>query len=259
LKQNSKYKYKIISALSIIGFFMLWQLATDVLHIVPVHMLPSPLTIAATFVEKLSDPNPDGSVLIVHIITSLQIAAYGFLLGAVIGVPLGIFMAWYKKIDMLVKPVFDLVRTIPPIGWIPIMILWFGIGIPAKAAIVFLSAFIPCVINSYSGIKQTSPVHIWVAQTFGASNTTILGKVAIPTALPMIFTGLKLSLNSAWTTLVAAELLGATSGLGYMMQMARMLIRPDIIVVGMLTIGVIGILMSAGLDYLEIRFVKGGN
>lgn len=254
---SKRTKLKLISLFSIVLFFTIWVLVTDVFHLIKPTSLPSPIVVIKTFYNKWFDKAPDGSTLGVHILTSLQIAFYGFLAGAIIGVPLGICMAWFKTFDMAVKPLFDFVRTIPPIAWIPMMILWLGIGVRAKAGIVFLSAFIPCVLNSYSGIKQTSNVHIWVALTFGASRWTVLRKVAIPSALPMIFTGLKLSLNSAWTTLVAAELLGATSGLGYMMQMARLLIRPDIIVVGMLTIGLIGLVMSTCLDLLEDKFVKG--
>ena len=98
-------------------------------------------------------------------------------------------MAWFRRVDMFVTPLFDLIRPVPTIAWIPLMILWFGIGLGAKAAIIFVSAFVPCVINAYAGIKQTKPVHLWVAQTFGASRREMLFTVAIPTALPLIFTG----------------------------------------------------------------------
>ena len=107
------------------------------------------------------------------------------------------------------------------------------------------------------GIKATKNVHIWVAQTFGASHLQILFKVALPTALPYIFTGLKVSLNSAWASLVAAEMLGSASGLGYMIQMGRLLSRADLIVAGMVVIGIIGTILSAVLDLLERIMVKG--
>ena len=171
--------------------------------------------------------------------------------------PLGILMAWWEKADMCLKPVFDFVRTIPPIAWIPIMIILLGIGVVAKASIVFLSAFIPCVVNSYTGIKSTKKVHIWVGQTFGASKTRLLFKVAIPSALPYIFTGLKVSLNSSWGSLVAAEMLGSDSGLGYMIQLGRLLCRADLIIVGMVVIGIMGTILSAILDFMEIKLVKG--
>ena len=98
----------------------------------------------------------------IHMVSSLQIALGGWLLGVVVGTPLGIFMAWYKKVDLIVRPVFDLLRPVPGLAWIPLMIILFGIGITPKIATVFLSAFVPCVLNSYTGIRQTKDVHLWV-------------------------------------------------------------------------------------------------
>ena len=166
--------------------------------------------------------------------------------------------AWFRRVDMFVTPLFDLIRPVPTIAWIPLMILWFGIGLGAKAAIIFVSAFVPCVINAYSGIKQTKPVHLWVAQTFGASRREMLFTVAIPTALPMIFTGLRISLGTAWMTLCAAEMLASNKGLGYMIQVNRSLARADLIVVAMLVIGLIGTIFTVVLNELEHRCVKGG-
>jgi len=250
-------KYKLISAVSFLTFLAIWEMVTDVLKIFKPFSLPSPVRVFASFIEKLSSPVPDGSVLLQHILMSLYISVLGFLVGSLIGIPLGIAMAWNKRFEMIVKPVFDLLRTIPPIGWIPIMILLLGIGTQAKVAVIVVASFIPCVINSYTGIKQTNPIHLWVGQTFGATNTQLLFTVAIPTAIPFIFTGMRVSLSVSWMCLVAAELLAATRGLGYMIQIARTIGRADIIIVGMLTIGVIGSLLSAGLEYLEQRFVKG--
>lgn len=195
-------------------------------------------------------------MLFIHIAASLQVALSGYALGALIGIPLGILMAWFKPVDLFVKPIFDLIRPIPPIGWVPIMMLTLGIGLKAKAMVIFVSAIIPCIINAYSGIKQTSGIHINVAKTFGATNLEILHTIAIPTALPMIFTGLRVSLGVSWMTLVAAELVAATKGLGYMLQIARTIGRPDIIVVGMLVIAGVGAILTGGLEYLEKKFVR---
>jgi ABC-type nitrate/sulfonate/bicarbonate transport system permease component len=252
-----KHKYTIISGISFLTFLLIWYLCTSVFNLVSTIIIPSPYMVLKAFIFKLTSPNPDTGTLFEHIWASLQVALAGFCLGVVIGVPLGIIMGWYRRFDLFIKPIFDLMRPIPPIAWIPLMILWLGIGIKAKAVIIFFTAFIPCVINSYTGIKQTSSVHIWVAQTFGASNFTILKKVAIPTALPTIFTGMRTSLMLAWTSLVAAELLAATRGLGFMIQAARMMARTDILVVGMFTIGGIGALLAFLLGLIEKRFVKG--
>ncbi len=253
-------KYRWLSLVSVLAVLGLWQLVTDGLHLMPDYMLPSPMAVCRAFAYKLGGGvNPDGASLWTHIFTSLKIALGGYLAGAVIGVPLGVAMAWYKKVDLFVKPLFDLLRPIPPLAWIPLMILWFGIGYGAKVAIIFISAMIACVVNSYAGIKQTRQVHIWVAQTFAASDLQVLMRVALPTAWPMIFTGLKTSLGSAWMALVAAELLASTSGLGYMIQMARQMGRADIIVVGMIVIGLIGAALSALLDLLAKKLVKRRN
>ena len=188
----------------------------------------------------------------------MVVSLSGFFASAIIGIPLGILMAWNKNADLLIRPLFDLFRSVPGLAWIPIMILIFGVGLTAKAAIVFAVAFVPVVINTYAGIKNVNSVHLWVAQTFGGTRRQLLTKVAIPSALPLMFTGLRQALNMAWVSLVAAELLGSARGLGYMIQMNRDLSRADLIIVGMLTIGAIGALLSALLLYVENKFVKGG-
>jgi NitT/TauT family transport system permease protein len=160
-------------------------------------------------------------------------------------------MGWYKAIDRFMRPIFEIIRPIPPVSWIPLTIVWLGIGLNAKAFIVFFSAFVPCVINSYTGIKQTSPVLINVSKTFGASNNTIFWKIGIPSAMTMTFAGLKVALGNAWATLVAAEMLAASAGLGYMILMGRQFARPDIIILGIVLIGVIGTLFTAILNRIE--------
>lgn len=255
-KHRSARKYRILSICSLIGFLLVWQLVTDVFQVFPDYSMPSPLQTLKSFITKIYSTSPDGSILIVHIAASLQVALTGYVLGALVGIPLGICMAWFKPVDLFVKPIFDLIRPIPPIGWVPIMMLTLGIGLKAKAMVIFVSAIIPCIINAYSGIRQTSTIHRNVAKTFGATNLEVLRTVAIPTALPMIFTGLRVSLGVSWMTLVAAELVAATKGLGYMLQIARTIGRPDIIVVGMLVIAGVGAILTGGLEYLEKKFVR---
>jgi NitT/TauT family transport system permease protein/taurine transport system permease protein len=253
---NNLLKSTILSIISMIAFIAVWYLLTDITHVFARQILPSPVRVFRAFITKLWNPNPDGATLFQHTMASLQVTMYGYSLGFVLGIPLGIAMAWDKRVDLFVKPLFDILRPIPPIGWIPLMLVFFGIGITSKAAIIFISAFIPCVLNSYTGIKQTNHVHLWVGRTFGASRRQLLFTVAIPSALPFIFSGLRISLASSWASLVAAEMLAAQRGLGYMIQMNRMMARADNIIVGMLTIGIIGALVSALLGQIEKRFVK---
>lgn len=244
-----------ISIVSFLLFLAAWEMICRLDLIGPYQLVP-PSEVITVFFEKLTDVNPDGTVLQQHAVASLALALTGFVAAVVIGVPLGLFMGWYPKVNLLVRPLFDAIRPIPPIAWIPIAILWLGIGMTAKAFIIFLAAFVPCVINSYTGIRLTNPVLIRVAEIYGASNFETFRKIGVPSAIPMIFTGMKLSLNAAWTTLVAAELLAASVGLGFMIQQGRRLARPDIIIVGMLTIGFLGALMSWILTRIEALFAS---
>ena len=254
---RKKKKYLIISAFSLIGFFLVWHALIAWIQILPDYIMPSPVQVLLAFIRKLSGKIPDGATLFQNLVASLEVSVSGFLAGSLIGVPLGMAMAWNKKIDLFARPLFDLLRPIPPLAWIPVMILWLGIGTPAKAAIIFMSAFVPNVINSYMGIKQTNPVHLWVGMVFGATRGELFKKVALPTALPYVFTGLRISLGVSWVSLVAAEMLASTRGLGYMIQVGRLVVRPDIIVVGMLTIGAVGALLAFLLKLVEDHFVRG--
>ncbi len=257
-KQKKRNKYVILSVISVfIGVFV-WWLVTDGLGLFKSSVLPSPVKVAQTFLVKWYQEKPDGATLVQHLMASLQVALSGYLIGAVIGIPLGIFMAWNDKIDMCVRPVFDMVRTIPGIAWTSVMVTLVGIGLLSKALVIFISAMVAMVINSYSGIKQTKTVHLWVGQTFGASNWELLTKVAIPSALPMIFTGLDVALGQAWTTLVAAELLASTKGLGYMIQQARGIFRLDIVIVGMVIIAITGYILSSVIQFIGAKVMKGG-
>jgi len=246
-----------LSVLSILLFVGGWYLCCDVLKMTKTTTLPGPVTIAKTFLVKLYSTAPDGATIFEHIFSSLKIAMSGWAMGVIIGTPLGIVMAWYKKIDLFVRPVFDLIRPVPGLAWIPLMILLFGIGMTSKIVTVFLSAFVPCVLNSYTGVRQTKDVHLWVGQTFGASNFQMLCHIAVPTALPLVMTGVRVALGASWTCIVAAEMLASTKGLGYMIQQARGIYRPDIIICGMIAIGIIGALFSWLLTVIEAQVVKG--
>ena len=254
----SPYTYAMLSIAGVLSFLLLWQIVTDT-GLVSSRYLTQPVELVKLFFAKFTDTQPEGATLPMNIAASLKIAVIGLVLAIVIGVPLGWLMGWYPNFDAFVKPVFEIIRPIPPISWIPLTIVWLGIGIGAKAFIIFFSAFIPCVINSYTGIKQTSPILINVAKTCGASNFTIFRKVGIPSSLPVTFAGIRVALGNSWSTLVAAEMLAANVGLGYMIQMGRMFARPDIIILGMVVIGALGALFAVILGALEKCFVKGRN
>ncbi len=252
-KQISKFRYNIYAILSVVVFLILWQLIVSLGY---GGIIPSPVVVFRTFLIKMTDSRPDGSTLPTNILVSLQVACTGLFLAIAIGVPLGWLMGWYKGIDRFVRPIFEFIRPIPPISWIPLTIIWFGIGLGAKSMIVFFASFVPCLINAYTGIKETNKTMINVARTFGASNFKVFTSVAIPSAMPLTFTGIRIALNSAWSTLVAAELLAANAGVGYMINMGRSFGRVDIILVGMVSIGIMGYIFSYVFKKIESVVVK---
>ena len=257
-KQNRRknaLKFALLSFLGIAAFLVIWQLIVQ-FKLVNVRNLPAPTKVFQTLIYKINNKNPDSNTLGTNILASLQVALSGFALALVIGVPLGLFMGWFTPVDKFVRPVFELLRPVPPIAWIPVVVVFVGIDLKAKATIIFLSVFVPCVINSYTGIKLTKRTLINVAKTFGAGNFETFIKVGIPSAMPMVFTGIRTALGGAWSTLVAAEMLAAKAGLGYMLQVGRNVARADIVVAGMVTIGILGALMALILSQVEKRVLK---
>lgn len=251
----SNFAYAMLSVAGVLSFFLIWQLLIE-FGIVSGRYLSKPTEIVALFIYKMTNTNPDGSTIPVSTLASLEVAIVGLLLAIVTGVPIGLLMGWYKGFRKFIKPVSEILRPIPPISWIPLTILWLGIGIKAKAFIIFFAAFIPCVINSATGIEQTNKTLINVAKTCGASNVEIFFKVGIPSALPIMFAGIRVALGNAWATLVAAEMLAANSGLGYMILMGRNYARADIVILGMVLIGALGALFTGTLGFIERRVIK---
>lgn len=249
MKKESR-RNLMLGVVGIIGFLVFWQLVVS-LQIISPKLIVSPVEVVKTLFTKMSDTKPEGSLLMQHIASSLKVAFCGYLLAVGIGVPLGLMMGWFRGLDSFLGPVLEILRPVPPIAWIPFAIIFLGIGLEAKAVIIFLSAFIPCLINSYSGIKLTNPVYVNVAVTCGASNWRTFRKVGVPSAMPMVFAGMRISLGNAWSTLVAAEMLAANKGLGYMILMGRTYGRVDIIISGMIMIGILGIIFNAIFDRVE--------
>ena len=249
-KRREHYQLVMLSIIGILVFLFAWQAAVMV-GILPSRYVPMPTEVVKLFFVKWVDPNPDGAVLGINILASLQVALSGFLLALIIGIPLGLCMGWFRGFDSFMRPIFEILRPIPPVSWIPITIIWMGLGLKAKAFIVFFSAFVPCVINSYTGIRQTSQTLINVGKICGASNFTIFLKIGIPSAMTMTFAGIRVALGNAWATLVAAEMLAANVGLGYMIQQGRSFARPDIIILGIVVIGVLGVIFTWLLGLVE--------
>lgn len=255
-KKKSNFKYKLLSVISLISLFVFWQLVVD-LGMVPNTLLASPTQVIELFFYKINNATPDGAVLGTHILISLQEAITGYVLALLIGIPLGLAMGWFVVVEGFARPIFEMVRPIPPVAWIPIAIFWFGIGLSGKVFIIFMSGFVPCVINSFVGVKMTNPVFIRMARTYGATNWEIFRDICIPSAMPMVFGGLQVALAASWTSLVAAELIAADAGLGFLITMGRRLLKPDMIILGMVLVGLTGVVIGIIVDKIEKRLVVG--
>jgi NitT/TauT family transport system permease protein len=236
---------------------LVWQ-GLSSFGFIPDYKLPSPVQVLAGLKELLFSGMPPGHLLPYHLFFSLYRVGLGFVIAAALAIPLGLFMGWSRRLKLIVNPLLEMIRPIPPLAWIPIAILWFGIGIKSAAVIIFLGAFFPILLNTISGVVSINPRLIEAARTLQARDKDIFSKVLLPGAVPSIFVGLRIGVGIGWMTLVAAEFTGVREGygLGYMIMTARDIQRPDEIIAGMLVIGLIGLLIDMGLRAVETRIVR---
>jgi ABC-type nitrate/sulfonate/bicarbonate transport system permease component len=204
-------------------------------------MLPPPTAVISAAVDLMQR-----GVLLTHIFDSLYRVLLAVGTATVLGVPLGLAMGWSSRFRAVVDPLLEFVRPIPPLAWIPLSILWFGIGDVQIVYIIFLAAFFPVVLNSLAGARDVDTYLVRAGLSLGARPRELFLTVVLPAALPHIFTGMRVGLGIGWMALVAGELVAAPSGLGYMINNARTLFRSDYILLGMVLIGVLGLV----LDYL---------
>lgn len=180
----------------------------------------------------------------------------GFAAATSSGVALGLLMGMSRRAEALINPVFLLLRPIPPLGWIPLAILWLGLGDSAKIFVIWVAAVVPSVINTYTGVRNLDPTLVEAARVMGARGMRMLFDLTLPGALPMIFTGLRLSLQVSWTTLVAAELVGALAGLGKVLSSAALDINPGMIFFAMCLVSLLGWAMTRALEWVERRVLS---
>jgi ABC-type nitrate/sulfonate/bicarbonate transport system permease component len=228
-------------------FLLLWVAAS--IHLHSDVLLPEPNVVFAGFLDLARD----GS-LFTDIGASMKRVLGGFAIASLLAVPLALLMALVRPLDLLLSPIISFLRPIPPIAWIPIAILWFGIGDPPSYFITALAAFFPIFVNSYAGGKSVQPQHIYAARSLGAGPRSLFARIYLPSAMPMIATGLRVGLGQSWMAVVTAELIAAHSGLGYMIQANRLALETGLVLVGMCVIGLLGAIMSFGLLVIE-RYV----
>ena len=195
-----------------------------------------------------------------HIWASAQRITIGFVLASLIAIPLGLFMALNPYVDAVVKPVFDIFKPMPPISWISIAILWFGIGEPSKIFIIVIGTFVPCLLNAYNGIRLIDPEMYDVIKVLGGRRWNEIIQVSFPASFPAIFAGLQISLSSAWTCVLAAELVASRSGLGFIIVQGMKISDTSMVIGGMVIIAVvawISSLLVMGLEKLLCPWRRG--
>lgn len=211
-------------------------------------VLPSPLEVKKGLAELLQE-----HVLWNDIQDSLRRVAIGFGAAAALGIPLGLTLGWYPEANMVVNPVIQILRPISPIAWIPVAILFLGVGDHAATSLIFLGAFFPIVVSCVDGVNNVPSVFRRAGRNFGLSPLQLLGRVVFPAALPQIIVGLRIAFGIAWLVVVAAEMVAVDSGLGYLIIDSRNSgKRYDLVVAAMLLIGLIGL----GLDFLFRRLER---
>lgn len=237
------------------GATVLWWLVTDGLGLIRPSTLAGPTAVIETAARITAEPFA-GQTLPGHVRDSLLRWAAGVAAAVGIGVPLGLAMGWYRAPDAIVSPTFGVLRNIPPLAWIPLAILWFGTGPTTQAALVFVGAFPPCVLNAYRATREVDRYQIWAARAVGASSLRQLIEIVVPAGLPVILAGVRIAFGNGWMAVVGAELVGAPSGLGFMIVRGQQNLTPAVIVVGMAAIGLLGLVLDALVFRLSRPFLR---
>ena len=202
-------------------------------------LVPAPPSIVKALREEIASGD-----LLVNTIASLKRVVIGFCIGASLALVLGALAGWFRYAGYVLNPIIDALRPIPALAYIPLVIVWVGIGEPSRIIIIVLAVFKPCVVNARAGMKEVAQIYVDAARTLGASRWRVFTTVALPSAVPYFIAGLRTGVSTGFLALVAAELIAAPSGLGFMIQNAGQYFRTDVTIVGIIVIGLLGALLD---------------
>jgi NitT/TauT family transport system permease protein len=222
-------------------------------------LFPTPVAVVIAFKDLLLAPGPAdlpwAGELLGNTLVSFWRVLVGFALAAVSGILIGVATGWWRKVRDLIEPVIEILRPIPPLAWVPLAMLWFGLGFKPAVFLIWLGAFFPIMLNTVLGMENTPKNLVEVSRTLGARSGQILFRVGVPSAAPSIMAGLRIGLGIGWMCLVAAELTGSNAGLGYLIMYYYSTMEAAKTVAGMLMIGIVGYLAFVGLKKLEDRLL----
>lgn len=242
-----------ISLLTILTILLIWAIVTELRLVSPV-FLPSPAAVAAKFVTVARDGYADATLL-QHISASLKRVFAALVVSIGVGIPVGVAIGMSTIGRGIFDPLLEFLRPIPPLAYLPLIIIWCGIGEPSKVLVIAIAMLAPIALSTAAGVRGVNRDRISAARALGASKAQVIRYVVLPSALPSILTGLRIALGTGWTTLVAAELIAATSGLGFMIQSAANFLNTEVVILGILIIAGIAFVLEFGVRWLEATFV----
>jgi NitT/TauT family transport system permease protein len=211
------------------------------------HLLPGPWGVVGGIADLVRH-----GLLLKYVVASLFRVTWGFLLAAILAIPLGLTIGWYRRAEMAFNPIIQILRPISPLAWIPIAILWFGVGDLAAIFLIFLGSFLPLLLTAINAAQSVPAVYVNAGRNFGLGPARLVFQVFYPAVVPQLIVGLRITLGIAWLVVVAAEMIAVNSGLGFLIVDARNAgNRYDLVVAGMVIIGIIGLLLDMGMRSLE--------
>lgn len=258
MRSSVSWQTRAVSALAFVLMLLLWWAATGPLGWVDASRFPDPRAFAEAL-QQITFHQYSGGDLAKHVLTSVWLVVRGFAIAVSLGLAFGLLMSLSALWRDLLLPVFSFVRPVPPLAWIPLALLWFGLGDKSKLFVMVLAASIPLVINTMAGVAQIDRTLLEAARVHGARRWMWLRHVILPGALPHIAIGLRLALQTSWTVIVAAELLGAVWGIGKVLNAAKDDVYPGMVLVGMVVVAALGMISSGLLRLAERKLVPWRN
>ncbi len=248
MEKKAKIKDMALTAISLIILIVLWVVVSNSRP----DFFPTPQATWERFMKMIEKPISKTTVT-GHIWASLWRVIQAMVVSTILGIGLGLVMGWSKKVRAIVNPIFVSLRPIPPIAWIPLVILWFGVGEFSKVLLVFLGAFFPIVLNTMAGVSMVDQMYLNVGRIYKANTWQMLYHVVFPAAMPAIMAGLKIALSSSWMVVVAAEMIASKSGLGFLITRGNESYDVALVLCGMILIGVVGAILSYIFSLTERR------
>lgn len=249
------YEKAICSVISIVVFLAIWQAVSSFTRAGAI--FPGPIKVLSSFVRAIFTKLGTNTIQ-QHVLWSLSRVMTGFAIGSALGVTIGILMGWFKGVNAFVRPLFEMIRPIPAIAWIPLAITWFGLGESAKYFLIALSSFCSVTINAYTGASSVDQTLVGAARMLGANSFQVFKTIVLPSCVPHIFAGLQIAIGASWATVVAAEMVRSSEGVGWVIVKGQEMNSAVQILVGIVGVGIVGFLLAVLMRWIEAKLCRWG-